>query len=324
MTQPTVTISRRAALLGAGAATLAAGSGLTLTSASAMTEMKGVAELPFARFKVGAFEVTTLLDGAVNGSEPQKTFGMNVDADTFATASAKNFIPADAFRAFFTPTLINTGKELVLFDTGSGSGAQPARGNIASAIESAGYTADQIDIVVLTHMHPDHIGGMMTGGAPTFPNARYVTGSVEYNFWSGMDPEANGVTKLVASGVTPMADKMTFIDDGGSVVSGITAMSAFGHTPGHMAYQIESDGQRLIVAADAANHYVWSLANPDWEVRFDADKAAAAATRRKLFGMIASEKVPFIGYHMPFPSLGYVEAMGDGFRYVPATYQLRL
>ena len=84
-----------------------------------------------------------------------------------------------------------------------------------------------------------------------------------------------------------------------------------------MVYMVESDGQRLMITADTANHYVWSLQRPDWEVRFDADKAAAAATRKQVFGMIAADRIPFIGYHMPFPGVGFVEAQGDGFRYVP-------
>jgi hypothetical protein len=91
-----------------------------------------------------------------------------------------------------------------------------------------------------------------------------------------------------------------------------------------MAWRVESNGQSLIIGADFANHYVFSLANPDWEVRFDADKAAAAATRRSLLGMIADERIPFIGYHMPFPALGFVEAKDGAFRYVPASYQFMM
>ena len=141
-----------------------------------------------------------------------------------------------------------------------------------AALAAAGYTADQVDVVVLTHMHGDHIGGLMTDGAPTFPNARYVTGQVEFDTWSQTDNEG------FANMVKPLADQMTFLADGGSVASGLTAMAAFGHTPGHMAYMIESAGKQLVLGADFANHYVWSLGYPDWEVRFDMDKAAAAAT----------------------------------------------
>ena len=101
-------------------------------------------------------------------------------------------------------------------------------------------------------------------------------------------------------------------------MTGITAMAAFGHTPGHMAFHLESDGQRMVITADTANHHVWSLQHPDWEVRFDADKAAAAAARKTVFGMIAADRIPLAGYHMPFPAQGYVEPAGEGFCFVPA------
>ena len=102
----------------------------------------------------------------------------------------------------------------------------------------------------------------------------------------------------------------------------VTSVAAFGHTPGHMGFMLESGGEQLMLIVDAANHYVWSLAYPDWEVRFDMDKAAAAQTRRNLLGMLAADKVPMVGYHMPFPGLGYVAAKDDGFQYVPHSYQL--
>ncbi|MEM9970254.1 MAG: MBL fold metallo-hydrolase, partial [Pseudomonadota bacterium] len=101
-------------------------------------------------------------------------------------------------------------------------------------------------------------------------------------------------------------------------------MAAFGHTPGHMTYMLDSGGKQVLLMADMANHYVWSLAYPDWEVRFDMDKEAAAATRRRVLGMVAADRIPIIGYHMPFPALGYVDTREDGFRYVPVSYQLML
>jgi glyoxylase-like metal-dependent hydrolase (beta-lactamase superfamily II) len=318
-----VELTRRAALLGAGGA-IAGASLVGATGANAAAEKKGALSAPVARYSVGEFEVNTLLDGAVNVKEPQKTFGMNVDADTFASTSTDNFIPSDAFRAYFTPTVVNTGNELVLFDTGVGEGGRPARGNMRAALQSAGYSPEQVDVVVITHMHPDHIGGLMEGGTPAFSNARYVTGQKEYDFWAAMDPEANGVTKLMARNVKPLAEKMTFLGDGESPASGITAIAAPGHTPGHMVYMLENGGHQLLLAADTANHYVWSLAHPEWEVRFDMDKEAAADTRKSLLGMLASEKVPFVGYHMPFPSVGYVANAGSGYRYVPTSYQLHL
>lgn len=302
-------LSRRQALLTAAALPLGA---LAARPAQANAEKQGPSAASFHRFTLGDFEITTLLAGARVNDKPRETFGLNVSDDEFAAASAAAFIPADRALGSFTPTLVNTGAELILFDTGLAPDAMTA------VLGSAGVTPDQIDIVVLTHMHGDHIGGLMTETGPTFARARYVTGSIEHNHWSGAANEGFD-TK-----VRPLNDKMTFLVDGGTVTAGITALAAYGHSPGHMAYVLESAGKRLAITADTANHHVWSLEYPDWEVRFDADKAAAAATRRAVFGLIAAEKMPFIGYHMPFPGVGYVEARSSGFRYVPATYQMML
>ncbi|THD81593.1 MBL fold metallo-hydrolase [Aliigemmobacter aestuarii] len=309
MTSPM--ISRRTALLAGAALPLAAA--LPATPARAAAGMLGSAAPQFNRFKLGSFEVTALLAGTRTVDNPNEIFGLNASADEFKAASDAAFIPTDKAQFFFTPTVVNTGTELVLFDTGL------AAAGITGALAAAGYTPDQVDVVVLTHMHGDHIGGMVgEDGSATFANARYVTGAIEHNHWSGTDNEG------FAKNVVPMNDRFTFLDDGGSVTGGITAMAAFGHTPGHMTYMLESDGQRLALIADATNHYVWSLAHPDWEVRFDMDKAAAAATRRSLLGMLAADRVPFIGYHMPFPAMGFVETRGEGFHYVPSSYQMML
>ena len=307
----TLKFTRRAALGSAAALPFASVAAPVL---AAGTETK--AKSTVARsFQLGDFKVTTLLDGSLPRDGAKDIFGGGATDEEFAKVSAENFIPADKAQFFFTPTLVDTGSELVLFDTGLG------KGGIQNALADAGVSPEDINTVVLTHMHPDHIGGMTTNDTPTFANARYVTAATEYDFWSTQEA-GNRVGDLVAAKVTPMADKMSFVDDGGQVASGITAMAAFGHTPGHMTYHLESNGQRLILAADLANHYVWSFAHPEWEVQFDMDKAGATASRRKVLGMLAADKIPMIGYHMPFPAAGYVEARGDGFRFVPVSYQM--
>ncbi len=305
MTHPNLT--RRTLITTAAALPMA-----VATPARAGAPMLGPSTTRHYRFALGEFEVTTLLAASVVRPDPQSIFGLNIDAQAFEKASTSANIPTDQVRFFFTPTLVNTGAELVLFDTGL-SGA-----DITNALAGAGYSADQVDVVVITHMHGDHIGGLISDGTPTFPNARYVTGAAEFDAWAAMDNEKFN------SNMKPLAGNTMMLAPGDSVASGIEAIEAFGHTPGHMAYMLESSGQMLLIAADFANHYVWSLAYPDWEVKFDMDKPAAAATRKRLLDMLATDTVPFVGYHMPWPAVGYVGKHGDTYIYRPESYQLQL
>ncbi len=303
MTPPHLTRRR---LLGAVAA-------LPLAHAAyAAAPMMGPSAAVHRRIALGGFEVTTLLAGTMPREDPHSIFGLNVDEATFEQVAQDALLPVDVAQFFFTPTLVNTGDALVLFDTG----LDPA--GITAALTAAGYTPDQVDIVVLTHMHGDHIGGLSGDGGVTFDNARYVTGTTEYDHWAAAGDDTFDAR------MRPLADQTTMIAPGGTAAPGITAVEAFGHTPGHMAYMLESDGKSLLIAADFANHPVFSLEQPDWEVKFDMDKPAAAATRRKLLDMLAADATPFIGYHMPFPAMGYVENRGDGYGYIPESYQLRV
>lgn len=316
----TPAISRRAALAG-GAAAIA----LAASPALAKAPLSGPIRPAVRRFSLGAFEVTTILDGVRNAESVHPIFGENVEAADVEALAGENNLPGLASQFTFLPTVVNTGEEVILFDTGNGAGGRPDVGNLRANLADSGIAPEAVDVVVITHMHPDHIGGMMEDGAPAFPNARYVTGDVEYNFWSAeerLSGPTERVGQMVQQGVVPFAENMTFIGPGDSVVSGIEAVDAMGHTPGHLAYHIESEGKRLMLTADTANHFVFSLQRPDWHVRFDADKEKAAAARKQVFGMIAADKIPFIGYHMPAPGIGYVEASGDGFQYTPAAYQL--
>lgn len=281
------------------------------------------------RFKVGTFEVVVIKDGARSSGAPAETFGTDQKPEAVSALLKQNFLPTDAFVNGFSPVLINTGSDVILFDTGMGEqGRAGGMGRLSEGMIAAGYSPEDVTIVVLTHMHGDHIGGLMEKGKPAFAKARYITGQREYDFW--IDPAREGTPaaggqKAVLANVKPLAEKTTFLSDkGGDVVSGITAEAAFGHSPGHMIYRVESEGKQLILAADTANHFVLSLQRPDWEVKFDMDKKAAASTRKRVFDMVAADRVAFLGYHMPFPSVGYVEKLDAGYRFVPKSYQFDL
>ncbi len=328
MTTDTLNVSRRHLLVGASAA--AAGSLVSAGAATAKAPLQGTEPVNYRRVKLGGFEVTTVADGYAAVPKVHPIFGNNQKPEDVGAYMQANFLPANKMAIPFTPVIVNTGNELVLFDTGNGGGRGPTRGHLLKSIAAAGFKPEQIDIVVITHFHPDHIGGIMNGDKPTFPNARYVTGEAEYNFWTSKklagssDKKMQVRVKLVNAKVKPVAEKMSFLKDGNDVVSGITAIPTFGHTPGHMAFNIESNGQRLVLWADACNHYVASLQKPEWHVIFDMDKANAIASRKKVLGMVAADKVPATGYHMPFPAIGYVEQQGDAYRWVPHSYQLDL
>ncbi len=303
------TVSRRTVLAGAAALPVVAAAQPTLAASHG-----GADNALQHSFALGDAQVSTLLVGTRAVEDIQKIFGTNVSAEEFAKVSADNLIPADKAQFFFTPTVVRMGGEVVLFDTGLSAGGMKA------ALGQAGVAPEDVTLVIITHMHGDHIGGMTDdGGNLTYPNAKYVTGQVEFDHWNGTDNER------FADKIKPFADRFAFIGDGDSPVSGVTAVSAFGHTPGHMAYLVESGGESVLLMADTANHYVWSLAYPEWEVRFDIDKAAAAVARKKILGMVAADRIPLIGYHMPFPGVGFVTEESQGrFRYHPATYQLML
>jgi glyoxylase-like metal-dependent hydrolase (beta-lactamase superfamily II) len=290
--------------------------------------MKGLLRPSLYRFRLGGFEVTTILDGVSQRDGPHPMFGADQPAETMQELLSANRLPPTRFENSYTPTLVNTGRELVLFDTGNGPSRRDAGlGRLRSLLGDAGYAPEDIDYVVMTHCHPDHIGGLIEDDAPAFPNARHLFGQIEFDFWRRGEniPENRKDTRtLFVRLALPFAEQATFIAPDQEVVPGIRSVEAFGHSAGHLAYRLESDGQRLLLWGDVTNHYVASLQRPDWQVRVDDDKATAIATRRRILDMVASERLWAIGFHMPFPAVGSVERTEDGYRWLPLAYQPNL
>jgi glyoxylase-like metal-dependent hydrolase (beta-lactamase superfamily II) len=288
--------------------------------------MLGVLRPQVHRFKLGNFEVTQILDGFRIGPGPHPIFGNNQPAAAVQAYAKAHGLAADKLETVFVNTVVNTGKELVLFDAGNAKGRMPTAGKLVEGLAAAGYKPEQVDIVVITHGHPDHIGGLMTDGKPTYPNARYVFGEAEFDYWKKGDvPDARKANRDLFNKVAaPLAEKATFLKNEGEVVSGIRAVPVFGHTPGMLGFHIESAGQRVLNWADVANNSIFAIQQPDWHVGFDGDKAAGAATRRRIFDMVSNEKLAVIGYHMPFPALGYVEKAGTSYRWLPVNAQFHI
>lgn len=275
--------------------------------------------------KLGDFEVTTVLDGYGKRPDPEMTFGTNQTADSVAALLAEHKLPTDWFVHCFVPTLVKTAEGTLLFDTGFGPmGRADGMGQLRARLAEIGLQPTDIDIVVMTHLHPDHVAGLMEEDGPAFPKAKVMCNRTEFDFWmdeARMGTPAENAAKIAQKNCKPLEDKVAFYADGEDIVPGVTPMDAPGHTPGHSVFMLESAGEKLMLTADTANHHVLSLERPDWEVSFDFDKGQANETRKRIFGMLADENIPFVGHHMPFPAVGYVTRTADGFHFVPATYQ---
>lgn len=301
-----------------------------VTPAEAAAAKLGAWQPRHWRYKVGAFEVTTIADSEAFIDGPFPLIGGNAAEEDVRRLMRENLLPEGRYQPGFSPTLVNTGRELVLFDTGNGENGfvpRPEGGWLARELAPAGFKAEDVDVIVLSHGHPDHVGGLMEGGKPLFPNARYVIGQIEYDYWAPDGKHAGELEKMAAvfrANTKAIADRFTFLKPGDDVVPGIRAVEAYGHTPGHLNFLIESGGKAIYFWGDCAHHQVASLAQPDWHCVFDIDKEQGAATRKRVYDMLATERLPIIGYHMPFPSVGYVERQGSAYRWLPHSYQLNL
>lgn len=303
----------------------------TSSNARAAAALLGAAQPKFYRFKLGEFEITTISDSDVFIDGPFPLIGANASEPDVHALMRDNLLPERKYQPGFTPTIVNTGKQLILLDAGNGANGfvpRPSGGWLAAQLGPAGFKPEDIDVVALSHGHPDHVGGIIDNGKPLFPNARYVIGQIEHDFWTPegkLPDDLEKFAQVYRANSKPVMEKINFIKPGDDVVTGIRAVEAYGHTPGHLAFMIESGGKSLLWWGDCAHHQVASLARPDWHCVFDADKPQAAATRRRVFDMAATDRLPVIGYHMPFPSIGFVERTApESYSWLAHTYQLNL
>jgi glyoxylase-like metal-dependent hydrolase (beta-lactamase superfamily II) len=304
---------------------------LLTSRALAAAPMLGAEQPTHYRFKLGEYEITTILDADVFIDGPWPLIGKNAKEVDVAQLMFDNLVSAKKYQPGFTPMIVNTGKQLILFDTGNGERGfvpRPSGGWLAAKLAPAGFKPEDIDLVVLSHGHPDHIGGLYENGKLLFPNARYAIGEVEYKFWSPEGKHTGELEKFSAlfrDYVVPLAERTTFLKPGSDIAPGIRALASYGHTPGHLSFWIQSAGKQILFLGDCAHHQVASLARPDWHCVFDVDPEMGAKTRARVFDMLANERIAVAAYHMPFPSLGYIERLrGGGFRWLPHSYQLNL
>lgn len=304
-------ISRRQTLKLLGGTGLVAASGLSLGQNQAPAPSGN--GNGFYRFKLGEFTITILGDGTAPVAQVLPTWGANPDRqDEFRRTLEENFLPVQNGINTFSPVLVDTGRSKILLDTGRGGTA----GQMLAALRNAGVAPADINTVFITHGHGDHIGGITTSGAPTFPNARMVMGDAEFAFWTGQaNPSAAVQANLIA-----LRDRYTLIKDGQEIAPGLTAVASPGHTAGHLSVRISSGNANMMAFGDAAGHFILSLRHPGSFLTFDTNGAQAAQTRTRLFEQAAAERMLITAYHFPFPSVGYIRKRDNYFEFVPAVW----
>lgn len=315
---------------GAGVAATGAAAGLTLTpgTAGAAAPMAGAPTDGALRYKVGSFEVTALLDGYLDVT-PELVVGYDEDEGQRLRDTA--MITGHALRVPVNAFLINTGERLILVDAGTSDALGPTMGRLPSALAAAGVSTDQIDAVLITHMHPDHLFGTIDGdGNRVFANAELILPETEKAFWFD-DAAMNGAPEPFRPtflGVRRAADaysgSQTLIGGDAEVLPGVRSISLAGHTPGHTGYLLDSGGETLAIAGDIIHMAVYQFAQPDWGIGFDVDSVKAAETRKTFLDQAASDKLLFAGAHIPFPGVGKAAREGDHYRFVAADWPYAL
>jgi glyoxylase-like metal-dependent hydrolase (beta-lactamase superfamily II) len=316
-------------VLGGSAAAMAATAftPFTATPAHAAAPLIGRQAPSFYRSKLGDFEVTVVSDGARAIPLPPQ-FVRNVSNEHVLAVAEAAHMPKGSIIAPFNPMVVNTGARLVLIDTGYGPGLGPTVGLLPATLAAAGIDPKTIDIVLISHMHGDHILGLKNpDGSLAFPNAEIKVPAVDWAYWmsddnmsrapEGFQKASFGYNRKIFSNLT---DKVTRYEWDKEVAPGITSVETAGHTPGHTSFVIASGSGQLYFQGDVTNVPDLFLRNPDWQVMFDSEPEKAVATRRRVYDMASTDRILVAGYHFPFPGLGYIETAGTGYRLVPIAW----
>jgi len=279
-------------------------------------------------FQVGTFECIVVSDGTVAYSDPAQFFFVNAPKERLKKVLRDHNLDIAKWKEYVSPypsLLINTGQHLVLVDTGAGD-MEPTTGKLIPNLRAEGIEPEDIDTVILTHAHPDHIGGNIDSeGKPAFRNARYIMWEDEWDFWisrpnlAALDISESGkewFIRYARDHLLPIQNQFDLADHEMEIVHGIRTVAALGHTPGHMAVSITSNNEQLLYISDAVIHPI-HLEQPNWYTKYDLAPEQVITTRHLLLDRAATEKALVHAFHFPFPGLGYVIQKEEGWRWQP-------
>jgi glyoxylase-like metal-dependent hydrolase (beta-lactamase superfamily II) len=292
-------------------------------AAAAQVRKSGAA---YYRFMLGKFEITALSDGTT--PLPVDQLLTQTTPEQVKKALAANYI-SQPYEMNFNAFLINTGDKLVLIDTGAGALFGPNLGKMIDALKASGYTPDQVDEIYITHMHPDHVGGLVADGKAVFPNAIVRADKREGDFWlsqANLDKagkDEKGFFQGAQTALKPYVDSGRYkpFDGAAELVPGIKSMPLPGHTPGHAGYLVESEGQKLLAWGDVIHVGAVQFAQPTVTIHFDADSKPAEAVRLKLLADAAKQGYWIAGAHLSFPGVGHVRNVGpNSYAWIPVSY----
>ncbi|MGO4705893.1 MBL fold metallo-hydrolase [Microvirga sp. 2MCAF38] len=292
----------------------------TSTMSNASSQAPG-----FYRYKVGDIEVTAINDGFAK--RPLEGFVKNAELSQVQDAMKEAFLSPEALSITFTTLVLNRNGRLTLIDTGNGDLGAPTSGTWMANFRAAGFDPAQVDTVVISHFHGDHINGLrLKDGTAVFPKAEVMVPATEWAFWMedarmNQAPEAmKGGFQNVRRVFAPIAKDVKRYEADKEVVPGLTAIAIPGHTPGHTSFMLSSGGGKLIVMSDVTNHPALFVRNPDWSAVFDMDADLARLSRHRMLDLAASERAQVAFYHAPFPATGYIGKEGGRFRFVPVQW----